>query len=236
MINVIITGGSRGIGYELVKQFAADANNYVVVLSRNIEKLEQLKQECTQLYQNTIHIYKVDFNSTTLNLELQTILTKENKHFHIVINNAGLLINKPFTETTTADWQNVFTTNVFAPATLIKEVISCNNKNEQTHIVNISSMGGFQGSVKFAGLSAYSSSKAALANLTEVLAEEYKETNVKINCLALGSVQTEMLNNAFPNYLAQVAAQEMAAYIVDFSIKGARYFNGKVIPLSKSTP
>ena len=236
MINVLITGGSRGIGYELVKQFAADANNYVVVLSRNIEKLEQLKQECTQLYQNTIHIHQVDFNSPALNHELQTILAKENKHFHIVINNAGVLINKPFSETTTSDWQTIFTTNVFAPATLIKEVINCNNKNEQTHIVNISSMGGFQGSVKFAGLSAYSSSKAALANLTEVLAEEYKGTNVKINCLALGSVQTEMLQEAFPGYLAQVTAKEMAAYIVDFSLIGVRYFNGKVIPLSKYTP
>ena len=236
MTNILITGGSRGIGYELVKQFAADTNNCVVVLSRNINKLEQLKQECAKYNQNVIHIYKVDFKSSTLQKELQNILTKENKHFHIVINNAGVLINKPFTETTTADWQTVFTTNVFAPATLIKEVISYNNTNEQTHIVNISSMGGFQGSVKFAGLSAYSSSKAALANLTEVLAEEYKDTNIKINCLALGSVQTEMLQEAFPDYQAKVSAKQMAKYIYQFALTGTTLFNGKILPVSVTTP
>ncbi|PJA08792.1 MAG: short-chain dehydrogenase [Flavobacteriales bacterium CG_4_10_14_0_2_um_filter_32_8] len=236
MTNILITGGSRGIGYELVKQFAADANNYVVVLSRNIEKLEQLKLECAQHYQSTIQLYQVDFNSPSLNQELQNILEKENKHFHTVINNAGVLVNKPFSETTTTDWQTVFTTNVFAPATLIKEVISCNNTNEQTHIVNISSMGGFQGSVKFTGLSAYSASKAALANLTEVLAEEYKNTNIKINCLALGSVQTEMLQEAFPDFQAKVSAKQMAKYIYQFAITGATLFNGKIIPVSVTTP
>lgn len=236
MTNVLITGGSRGIGYELVKQFAADSTNCVVVLARNIDKLEQLKQECVQLFNNTIHIYKVEFNSATLSQELQNILVNENKHFHVVINNAGVLINKPFKETTAVDWQTVFTTNVFAPSVLIKEVICRNNKHEQTHIVNIGSMGGFQGSAKFAGLSAYSSSKAALANLTEVLAEEYKDTNIKINCLALGSVQTEMLQEAFPDYQAKVSAKQMATYIKEFSLSGDKLFNGKILPVSITTP
>jgi len=236
MTNILITGGSRGIGYELVKQFAADSNNYIVVLSRNMDKLEQLKQECAQLYENNIHIYSVDFNSLIFHQQLQELLRNEKKHFHIVINNAGVLINKPFSETTATDWQTVFTTNVFAPATIIKEVISCNNKKEQTHIVNISSMGGFQGSVKFAGLSAYSSSKAAFANLTEVLAEEYKETNIKINCLALGSAQTEMLQEAFPGYQAKVSAKQMATYIKEFSLSGDKLFNGKILPVSVTTP
>jgi len=236
MTNILITGGSRGIGYELVKQFATHSNHHIVVLSRNIDKLEQLKQECIQLYKNVIHIYKVDFNSSSLSDEIQNILAKEDKHFHVLVNNAGVLINKPFTETTTTDWQTVFTTNVFAPAILIKEVIYRNNKNEQTHIVNIGSMGGFQGSAKFAGLSAYSSSKAALANLTEVLAEEYKDTNIKINCLALGSAQTEMLQEAFPDYQAKVSAKQMATYIKEFCLSGDKLFNGKILPVSVTTP
>ena len=236
MTNVLITGGSRGIGYELVKQFASNSNNFVVVLSRNIDKLEQLKQECAQLFQNTIHIYKVDFNSNALSQELRHILAIENKHFHVVINNAGVLVNKPFKETTPTDWQTVFTTNLFAAASLIQEVTCSNNQHEQTHIVNIGSMGGFQGSVKFAGLSTYSSSKAALANLTEVLAEEYKDTKVKINCLALGSVQTEMLQEAFPDYRADVSANQMATYIYQFSTANPLLFNGKIIPVSLNTP
>ncbi|HRN41923.1 MAG TPA: SDR family NAD(P)-dependent oxidoreductase [Vicingus sp.] len=236
MTNILITGGSRGIGYELVKQFAADLNNHIVVLSRNLDKLEQLKQQCEQLYKNTIHIYSIDFASSNFHHQFQDLLKKENKHFHIVINNAGVLINKPFTETTTTDWQTVFTINVFAPATIIKEVIHSNNTKEQTHVVNISSMGGFQGSVKFTGLSVYSASKAALANLTEVLAEEYKETNIKINCLALGAAQTEMLQEAFPDYQAPVSAKQMATYIKEFSLSGDKFFNGKILPVSVSTP
>ena len=90
--------------------------------------------------------------------------------------------------------------------------------------------------MEFAGLSVYSSSKAALANLTEVLAEEYKDTNTKINCLALGSAQTEMLQEAFPDYQAKVSAKQMATYIKEFSLSGDKLFNGKILPVSVSTP
>jgi len=126
--------------------------------------------------------------------------------------------------------------NVFAPALLIKEVLQNNQPEQPTHVVNISSMGGFQGSAKFPGLSVYSSSKAAIANLTEVLAEEYKETNIRFNCLALGSVQTEMLKEAFPTYNSSMSAKKMAEFIIEFSINGSQYFNGKIIPVSLSIP
>lgn len=235
-MNIIVTGGSRGIGYEIVKQFAVNANNHIVVFSRDFEKLKQLRQECSDDFNSTISIYKVDFNKPNLESEIRDIIIKENKHFHILINNAGLLINKPFTKTTNADWQTIFTVNIFAPVVLIKEVLAINNDREPTHIVNISSMGGFQGSVKFKGLSAYSSSKSALANLTEVLAEEYKDTNVKINCLALGSAQTEMLTEAFPDYHSKITAEQMAEYICQFSLTGKSLFNGKIIPVSITTP
>jgi NAD(P)-dependent dehydrogenase (short-subunit alcohol dehydrogenase family) len=104
------------------------------------------------------------------------------------------------------------------------------------HIVNISSMGGFQGTVKFPGLAAYSSSKAALVNFTELFAEEYKETSIKMNCLCLGAVQTEMLEQAFPGYVAPTSPSDMASYIVDFSFNGSKYFNGKILPVSSTTP
>src|SRR5581483_7914106 len=83
------------------------------------------------------------------------------------------------------------------------------------HIVNIGSMGGFQGSSKFPGLSAYSASKAALHNLTECLAQEFIDLGIKVNCLALGSAQTEMLEKAFPGYESPVMAFEMGKYIAD---------------------
>ena len=152
----------------------------------------------------------------------------------ILINNAGYLVNKPFNETTLEDFKMVYSTNVFSVAMLIKNTIDFMESG--SNILNISSVGGIQGSVKFPGLSAYSSSKGALNILTEMLAEEYKNRGIHINSLALGSVQTKMLEKAFPNFTASTSAIEMAEYIYNFSIQGYRLMNGKVIPVSSTTP
>lgn len=97
-------------------------------------------------------------------------------------------------------------------------------------------MGAFQGSAKFAGLSAYSASKAALHTLTECLALELADRQIKVNCLALGSAQTEMLEQAFPGYQSPVMAFEMGKYIADFALTGHRFFNGKILPVAVTTP
>jgi len=97
-------------------------------------------------------------------------------------------------------------------------------------------MGGFQGSVKFKGLSYYSASKAAIACLTECLATEFADSGISVNCLALGAVQTEMLNEAFPGYKAPVDSLQMAEYITDFALRGHKVFNGKILPVAMSTP
>lgn len=235
-MNILVTGASKGIGFEMVKQFASDSANNIIALSRDMNLLQNLQSICKKDYSNNIHIYSIDFLADSFNNDLKKILSNHNTHFDIVINNAGYLINKPFTETTQEDIQYMFQVNVFAPISILQNVIPSLDNNQQCHIINIGSMGGYQGSVKFPGLSIYSSSKAALANLTECLAEEYKEKNLKINCLALGSVQTEMLNKAFPEYQTQVTAAEMAEYIVQFSQQKPIYINGKIIPVSNSTP
>jgi NAD(P)-dependent dehydrogenase (short-subunit alcohol dehydrogenase family) len=108
--------------------------------------------------------------------------------------------------------------------------------NKESHVVTISSMGGVQGSMKFAGLAAYSSSKGAVITLTELLAEEYNETGPSFNVLALGAVQTEMLQEAFPDYEAPTTALEMANYIYDFALNGNQFYNGKMLQVSNSTP
>jgi short-subunit dehydrogenase len=235
-MNILITGASKGIGFEIVKQFANNPNNNIVALSRDLELLQNLQSICKKEYNNEIHIYSIDFLANSFTDELKKILSNHNTHFDIIINNAGYLINKPFTETSNRDIQSIYQVNVLAPITILQTIIPKLDDKKSCHIINIGSMGGYQGSVKFSGLSIYSSSKAALANLTECLAEEYKEKNIKINCLALGSVQTEMLNNAFPDYQAQVTAKEMAKYIIQFSQQKPIYINGKIIPVSNSTP
>jgi short-subunit dehydrogenase len=223
--NVIITGTSSGIGYELVKIFS-EKNYEVLALSRDNSKLRS---------QNLSGVTSINFDLTDYEnyAELDEYL-KSFKKIDVLINNAGFLVNKDFEKTTIEDFKKIYSVNVFSVAMLIKYTIQymCINSS----IVNISSIGGIQGSVKFPGLSAYSSSKGALNILTEMLAEEYKDKNIHFNTLALGSVQTKMLEKAFPGFDALTSAKEMANYIFKFSTDEYKLFNGKIIPVSSSTP
>ena len=233
MKNVLITGASSGIGYELVLRFAQMGDFKITALARRKDLLLKLEKECKERFDNIIDVHQVDLTQVDKQAIDHII---GNTHYDIVINNAGILINKVFTENTISDIETTFKTNVFAPILIAQSVLNNMSRENKCHIINIGSMGGFQGSVKFPGLSIYSSSKSALANLTECLAEEYANSNVKINCLALGSVQTDMLSEAFPDFKAANSPSEMANFIFDFALKGDQFFNGKVIPVSITTP
>jgi 3-oxoacyl-[acyl-carrier protein] reductase len=228
---VIITGASKGIGFELMKQFS-NSEMLVLAVSRNTKGIEAHVKK-----NNTGNVLPVAADlSTAKGREKVVKLCKQlNKPISILINNAGALISKPFKRITEKDITEVYQTNVFAPFLLTQAVLPFMGKRG-AHVVNISSMGGVQGSAKFAGLSAYSSSKGALCTLTECLAEELKGTSISVNCLALGAVQTEMLAKAFPGYKAPIKANEMASFIHDFALNGQKYFNGKILPVSLSTP
>jgi len=224
--HVIITGTSRGIGYELVKLFAK-AGHKVLALSRNAQPVNDLLLD-------NVTSFAFDLTKPEDFIWVEDFVNTNWEKVDILINNAGALSNKPFSETTYSDFERVYKTNVFGVAELIRYMVTYMKKDG--HVVNISSMGGVQGSVKFAGLSAYSSSKGAVITLTELLAEEYKETGPSFNVLALGSVQTEMLAEAFPGYQAPTTALEMARYIFDFALNGNKYYNGKLLQVSNSTP
>ncbi|WP_396603082.1 SDR family NAD(P)-dependent oxidoreductase [Algibacter sp. R77976] len=224
--HVIITGTSRGIGFELVQLFAK-AGHKVLALSRNEKPIKSLNLA-------NVTAFSFDLNDAKAYCDVEDFITKEWKHVDILINNAGALLNKPFAEITMDDFEAVYKTNVFGVAELTRKVIPFMEAN--SHVVTISSMGGVQGSMKFPGLAAYSSSKAAVITLTELLAEEYKESGTAFNVLALGAVQTEMLEEAFPGYQAPTTALEMAEYILDFSLNGNKYYNGKLLQVSNSTP
>jgi len=224
--NIIITGTSRGIGFELVKRFAGQGHR-VLALSRNSEPIAGLKLE-------GVSTFAFDLCNEDDYARVETFVKSNWQQVDILINNAGALLNKPFAETSFGDFQQLYKTNVFGVAELTRTVLPFMKQN--SHVVNISSMGGIQGSMKFPGLSAYSSSKGAVITLTELLAEEYKDTGPQFNVLALGAVQTEMLAEAFPEYKAPTTALQMANYIADFAINGNRYYNGKVLQVSNSTP
>tara|TARA_R110000868_G_scaffold226837_5_gene479481 strand:+ start:333 stop:1013 length:681 start_codon:yes stop_codon:yes gene_type:complete len=226
-MNIIVSGASKGIGYELACQ-AAEFGHNVLAIARNGELLDRLVAKS-----ELITALKVDLAKHEC---AESVLAWSNKvgNVDVLINNAGQLINKPFIETSVEDFRNQFDANIITAVKLTQVVIAVMNK--AAHIVNITSMGGFQGSSKYAGLSAYSSSKGALSILTECLAEELKDSNISVNALALGAVQTEMLENAFPGYDAPVSASEMASYILDFASTGHRFYNGQILPVAIGNP
>ena len=224
--HIVITGTSRGIGFELAKKFAENGHK-VLALSRNTKPLNVINHK-------NITVISVDLSNASDLEKVTTFIKNKWKQVDILINNAGKLINKPFTDLSTNDFLEVYKVNVFAVAELTKLMIPFMKKGG--HVVTVSSMGGIQGSMKFPGLAAYSSAKGAVITLSELLAEEYKEQQIAFNVLALGAVQTEMLEEAFPGYVAPTSAEEMANYIFDFSLTGNKYYNGKVLQVSSTTP
>ena len=225
MKNIIITGTSRGIGLEVALKLAKEGHQ-ILALSRNVAAEFQTVENITAL--------SIDLASETDLEKVSQFLNDNWTEIAAVIHNAGALILKPFSETTMSDFEQIYKVNVFGVANLTRICIPYLKKG--SHVVSISSMGGIQGSMKFAGLSAYSSSKGALITLSELLAEEYKDQGIAFNVLALGSVNTEMLAEAFPGYIAPLSATEMANYIADFALNGNKFFNGKVLQVSASTP
>lgn len=229
---IVVTGASKGIGLEIVKQLAADAKNTVLAIARSTKELDKLQKT----FSSNLFIIKGDITGNAALNNIVAFVKKQKKQVDVLINNAGFLVNKPFEKIKPEELTAIYSVNVFAPFRLSQLLLPFMGKKNQSHIVNIGSIGGVQGSSKFPGLSAYSSSKAAVAGLTECLAEELKDKKISCNCLALGAVQTEMLSKAFPGYKAPLNPEQMAAFIVQFAIIGHVYFNGKIIPVSSTTP
>ncbi len=231
-MNAVVTGASNGIGYGTALRLARGEGSCVVAVSRDAGRLSGLAAEAARTGKGKIVTAAIDL-LTLGDAGLSDILDRHGiDRVDALINNAGRLVNKPFDKLARGDWQAVYATNVFAPVAVIRQVLSRMGGERPSHIVNIGSYGGFQGSAKFPGLSAYSSSKAALANLSECLAEEFRDRNIRVNCLALGAVQTEMLQQAFPGLKAPLTPEKMSEFIAWFALEGGAYFNGKVLPVA----
>ena len=233
-MNIVLTGASSGIGFEAALEFSNYKANKIVCIARSADKLRKLLEIARSINPDCV-LLPVEFDIVNDDYAVLLPFLKERLGtVDILINNAGSLINKPFLETSKDDLYQMFESNVVGHFNMIQNLLPLMTSG--SHIVNIGSMGGFQGSVKFPGLAAYSSSKSALHTLTECLAFELAETGIKVNCLALGSAQTEMLELAFPGYQSPVMAFEMGKYVADFAKTGHKFFNGKVIPVAVTTP
>jgi NAD(P)-dependent dehydrogenase (short-subunit alcohol dehydrogenase family) len=231
-MNIIVNGGSGGIGREVVLQMANDRDNQILFTGRSEERLKEIAALCTN--ENVSYLR---FDLSVLENEAEAVREQVFNRFSrldIMINCAGSLVVRDFLKISGHDARMMMETNFFGPATFINMVVPLMAKG--SHIINISSMGGFQGSSKYKGLSYYSASKAALACLTECLAVELAEHGICVNCLALGSVQTEMFENAFPGFKAPLRPAEIADFISYFAVNGSKFFNGKILPVAVSNP
>lgn len=230
MANVLIAGASRGIGIEIFKNLSDNqAVERVIALSRSFgsDLIESLSNS------DKTDWYVCDFSSKE---EIDMLRLPEDMPISALIYNAGTLVNKLFADTTDEDWESSFNINVLGAVRIIKKVLPNLMAANGSHIVLVGSMGGFLGSRKFTGLSCYSATKGALSLLAESLAEEFKDYNICVNCLCLGSVDTDMFRSAFPGAKASMNAIELGSFIADFALNQHRFFNGKVVPVSLNTP
>ena len=221
---IIVTGASRGIGHEIVK-IAEKKGHRVYSISRNIKALKDYSFKYPR---------QVDLANEDSIDKFSSEVKNDGVKVDALINNAGAFLNKPFEKISKKEFEYIFQVNVFGLSSITRKVLPI--IDSKGHIVNITSMGGINGAAKFTGLSAYSSNKGAVNILTELLAEEYKEKGPSFNALAFGAVQTEMLEEAFPGLKAPISAKEIADFVLDFALTGHKYFNGKILPVSSSTP
>lgn len=236
-MNVIITGASGGIGAEIALQMADEGGHSIIIIARNEKKLNYIAEQIAALNKSSSCLSIPGDLSDFNEIRRITQIVRDNfKKIDVLINNAGYLVNKPFQNTSQNEIQQLVNVNFLAPSYMIMELLGLFNNAENAHIVNIGSMRGVQGTLKFPGLSFYSATKGALAILTECLAEEFKYTNIRFNCLSLGSADTDMLREAFPGYKTATSAAGIASFIKDFAFTGHKYFNGKILPVALTTP
>ena len=228
----LITGASSGVGFETALQLSAEPGNRVFAIARSADRLDALHTQSNGKVVTRVF----DLMSDDPQVLREWLIQSGVDALHGLVHNAGYLVNRSFGDITADELEASYRTNLMAPFQITQALLGLLRAAQGAHVLHISSMGGVQGSVKFPGLSAYSSSKGALAVLTECLACELEPDKISVNCLALGAVQTEMLSKAFPDYTAPMRPEEMANCVTWMLCKGHRFFNGKILPASISTP
>lgn len=224
---VIITGAGRGIGLDLCEVFS-ELGHQVIAISRS-----ELPISSNPL----ITSIKADIsNPKPIVREIEKNYLATDIDLRILVHNAGVLINKSFTDFSVDEITTMYSVNYLSPLLLTQSLVPWLSAVPAAHVVYIGSMGGFQGSEKYPGLTIYGSMKAAGANLMEGLAAEYRDTTLRFNALSLGAVNTVMLRTAFEKEVPSVDIREMTKYISRFSLEAFRVVNGQNMPLALSNP
>lgn len=185
---IIITGASRGIGREIVKLLSEDNYNIIANYNKSKKEAEELKEELKNRNSN-IDIFKADVSIREEVKRLVEFTLEKYGRIDVLINNAGIDQEKLFQDITDEDWNNVINVNLYSVFCMTQEAVKNMIKNKRGCIINISSIYGTMGG---SYATAYSASKAGIDGLTKALSKELGPSNIRVNSIAPGFINTDM--------------------------------------------
>ena len=199
----IVTGGAKGIGAEIVRTLAE--NGYIVILNYNNSKVqaEELKNEMLQKGFN-IEVVKADVSNRNEVNSLIEFAIKKFKKIDILVNNAGISLEGLFTDVSEEMWQKIINVNLNSVFNCTQEVLKYMIKEKSGRIINISSIWGETGASCEV---AYSTTKAAINGMTKALAKEVGLSNIRVNAIAPGIINTDMNSRLSYEELEQIKEQ-----------------------------
>lgn len=185
---IIITGASRGIGRETAKLLARNGHTVIANYNKSAEKAKELQEELKKENIN-IDIYKADVSKREECKALVEYAIEKYKHIDVLVNNAGISLWGQFTDLTDAEIEEIIRTNLYSAIAMSQEVSKHMIHEKQGCIINMSSIWGMVGASCEV---AYSVTKAGMDGLTKALAKELGPSNIRVNSIAPGAIETEM--------------------------------------------
>jgi 3-oxoacyl-[acyl-carrier protein] reductase len=230
--NVIVTGGTRGIGKAITLAFLKEGAKVIATFSNNMEAAESLKVEAGEYASNLI-LRKFDVsNSEDVNAFYQYV--EENfEAIHVLVNNSGIRKDNMVAMMPDEDFKRVLDINLNGTFLMSKHAVLNFMKNRYGRVVNISSIGG---DICFAGQSNYAASKAAQLAFSKSLAKEVAKKGVTVNCVSPGFIETDLISDLpqeqIKEYKKQVPMKrfgktsEVASAVLYLASKEAGYITG----------
>lgn len=231
-----ITGGSRGIGKAISERFAKEGYDLIINYKEKINRAEELKNELEGNYNIKVMLVKADLSNENSIIEMVNKITNTYKKIDVLVNNAGIIISKKFSDRTVKDWEDTLKVNLIAPFVLTKLIGSKMFEEKSGAIINISSTNGIN--TYYPSSVDYDASKSGLISLTYDSAVQFSPY-VRVNCVASGWVNTEMNKELEENFVKEetqkilvkrfAEPEEIANVVYFLASSEASFINSEVI-------